>query len=470
VDCPAAPDLAGLAGGSEALDGAGCRSALLLPLRGREASLGLVCLVMTEPDRRFGPVEVQLAQGLVDRAGLALDNARLYREAQLANRLKDEFLATLSHELRTPLNAIVGWTTLLRSGQLDADAAARALETIDRNVRAQTRLIEDILDVSRIVTGKLKLHVQELALAPVVDAAIESIRPAAEAKGIRVQRVLDGTGVVMGDPARLQQVVWNLLANSVKFTPRGGRVHVRVWNVRSQVEVVVEDTGVGIAPAFLPHVFERFRQGDSSSTRPHGGLGLGLAIVRHLVELHGGTVEASSEGEGRGARFTVRLPTVAVAARSEPASTPVAREEGLSPLPSELRLDGLRVLVVDDESDTRELLATVLTQLGAVVVTASSGEEALALLARERPDVLLSDIEMPGSDGYTLIRRVRSLPAEQGGRVPAAALTAYARAEDRLSALLAGFQVHMAKPVQPAELAAVLVRLSGRQAPPALDA
>jgi CheY-like chemotaxis protein len=303
-----------------------------------------------------------------------------------------------------------------------------------------------------------------------VDAAIESIRPAAEAKGIRVQRVLDGTGVVMGDPARLQQVVWNLLANSVKFTPRGGRVHVRVWNVRSQVEVVVEDTGVGIAPAFLPHVFERFRQGDSSSTRPHGGLGLGLAIVRHLVELHGGTVEASSEGEGRGARFTVRLPTVAVAARSEPASTPVAREEGLSPLPSELRLDGLRVLVVDDESDTRELLATVLTQLGAVVVTASSGEEALALLARERPDVLLSDIEMPGSDGYTLIRRVRSLPPEQGGRVPAAALTAYARAEDRLSALLAGFQVHMAKPVQPAELAAVLVRLSGRQAPPAPDA
>jgi PAS domain S-box-containing protein len=441
-----------------------CASARVLPLSARGSTFGAILFARRStsdtPEGREG-----LARSLADRAGVALENARLYREAQDANRLKDEFLATLSHELRTPLNAIVGWSKLLRSGQLDPATAARAIETIDRNAAVQTQLIEDILDVSRIVAGKLRLNLRAIDLAPVVEAAVEAVKPTAEAREIRVRLALDrSAGLVAGDADRLQQVIWNLLSNAIKFTPRGGHMEVRLARVRSHVEVTVTDTGMGIKPQFLPYVFERFRQGDSSSTRPHGGLGLGLAIVKHLVESHGGAVDAESDGEGRGATFRVQLPVAAVTALPAERST---REDKLAERMMVAReapgLSGLKVLVVDDEPDTREILVTVLKGLGVVPTAAANAKDALRLLGEQRPDVLLSDIEMPDIDGYSLIRQVRTLPEELGGMVPAAALTAYARVEDRTAALAAGFQIHMAKPVKPAELAAALVSLASRR-------
>jgi PAS domain S-box-containing protein len=443
----------------------GCASALVLPLSARGSTFGAILLARrATSDTREG--REGLARSLADRAGVALENARLYREAQEANRLKDDFLATLSHELRTPLNAIVGWSKLLRSGQLDAATAVRAIETIDRNAGVQTQLIEDILDVSRIVAGKLRLNLRAIELAPIVETAVEAVKPTAEAREIRVQMVLDrSAGLVAGDADRLQQVIWNLLSNAIKFTHRGGHMEVRLARVGSHVEVTVADTGMGIKPQFLPYVFERFRQADSSSTRPHGGLGLGLAIVKHLVELHGGTVDAESEGEGRGATFRVQLPVAAVSAL--PAGDRSTREDKLAERVMVAReapgLSGLKVLVVDDEPDTREILVTVLKGLGVVPTAAANAKDALRLLGEQRPDVLLSDIEMPGVDGYSLIRQVRNLPEELGGLIPAAALTAYARAEDRMAALAAGFQIHMAKPVKPAELAAALVSLASRR-------
>ncbi len=406
-------------------------------------------------------------------------------EAEAANRMKDEFLATLSHELRTPLNAMLGWTQMLRTRKFNEATTARALETIDRNTRSLATLIEDILDVSRIIRGKLHLNLSPVELVSVIEAAIDTVRPAAQAKEIQIESTLDpSVGLILGDANRLQQVVWNLLSNAVKFTPKRGRVDVRLsvvsgqWSVVSgqspqttdngqrttdnYVQISVNDTGKGIARNFLPYVFERFRQADSTTTRSQGGLGLGLAIVRHLVELHGGTVHADSPGEGQGAMFSVRLPLVSVLTQANNPSLVSSTVEDKVPNDSQPALEGLRVLVVDDEADARELLVTILEQYGVEVTAVATASEVLEVLPQLKPDLLVSDIAMPGEDGYSLIRKVRALNAEQGGQIPAVALTAYARAEDRTRAIAAGFQLHIAKPVNPEELAAVVANLAGR--------
>jgi PAS domain S-box-containing protein len=397
----------------------------------------------------------------------ALDREQAARQrAEEASRAKDEFLATVSHELRTPLNSILGWARLLRSGSLDDVTAARALETIERNTISQAQLIEDLLDISRITTGKLRLNVQQIELDAVIRAAIDSVRPAADAKGIRLQSVLDTfTGTLLGDPERLQQVVWNLLSNAVKFTPRGGHVQVQLERVDSHLELTVADTGRGIAPAFLPYVFERFRQADASMTREVGGLGLGLAIVRHIAELHGGSVSVASEGEGRGAAFTVRLPLTL--SRRDTRAEERVHTTAWEPVPflGGNGLAGVRLLAVDDEVDTRDLLAHVLAGCGADVRTAASVRDALELLDSGdgwTADVLVSDVGMPVEDGYALIRAVRGHASEHVRRVPALALTAYARAEDRVRLISAGFEAHLPKPVEPAELVAVVESLTRR--------
>lgn len=390
------------------------------------------------------------------------------RKAENANRLKDEFLATLSHELRTPLTSILGWSRMLRSGNLAPEPAGRALEIIERNAQAQNALIGDILDVSSIITGKLRLDVRAVELSSVIEAAADAVRPAAEAKHIKLQVLIDpSTGQVSGDSDRLQQVVWNLLTNAVKFTPKGGRVQVRLECVNSHVEITVSDSGQGIPPEFLPFVFDRFRQADQNSTRIHGGLGLGLSIVKQLVEMHGGTVSAGSAGERQGTIFTVALPRLVV--RHDRQTTqrvhPTANtSEPATPSPDcPPPLEGLHVLVVDDEADTRELLRAVLEGCGSQVSTAASAAEALTLLETTKPDVLLSDIGMPNQDGYALIRAVRAREArENSNRIPAVALTAYARVEDRVRALKAGFQVHVPKPIEPVELTAVVASLVNR--------
>jgi PAS domain S-box-containing protein len=385
-------------------------------------------------------------------------------EAEAANQLKDEFLATLSHELRTPLTAILGWAKLLADGQVAGEKTADAFAAIYRNARSQAQLVDDLLDVSRIITGKLRIEVAPVNLGAVVEAAAAVVRPASASKGVGLYVNLDAEApTVNGDPARLQQVVWNLLSNAVKFTPPGGRVEARVSRAGSQIEVAISDTGQGIEPEFLPYVFERFRQADMGTTRRHGGLGLGLAIVRHLVELHGGTVMAESEGEGKGSTFTMRLPVRAV---RDTEQTPTCVEKAALPggafdaSAAISRLEGVKVLVVDDEPDARRLLTEVLERSGAEVLTAASAVEALEMLQAWRPHVLLSDIGMPDGDGYELIQRVRELPEERGGRTPAAALTAYAGPFDRARALSEGFQLHVAKPVEPAELTAVVASLA----------
>ncbi len=419
----------------------------------------------------FTEREERVLAGIAVQAAVALDNAQLFRQtatareqAETANRSKDEFLATVSHELRTPLNAILGWTQLLFATGDDAERRRRGLETIERNAKLQTQLIDDLLDVSRIISGKMRLDVQATDLAMVIDAAVEAIRPAAEAKQIQLRRVLDpSAGPVTGDPARLQQVVWNLLSNAIKFTPKDGKVEVRLERVNSHVEILVSDTGSGISPEFLPYVFDRFRQVDGSTTRRHGGLGLGLAIVRHLVELHGGTVRVKSPGDGQGSTFTVELPlSIAHLAPGEGRVHPQTEDLATDPCQEnpKLNLKGIRVLVVDDEPDARETLQQILEHCDAEVRTADSAAEALRMVEEWLPDVLLSDIGMPGEDGYQLIRRVRQLSPERGGRTPAAALTAFARGEDRRRALLAGFQMHVAKPVDIQELAAVVASLA----------
>jgi signal transduction histidine kinase len=384
------------------------------------------------------------------------------RQAEEANRLKDEFLATLSHELRTPLNAILGWAQMLRSGRLDTPTTTRALETIERNARAQAQLIADILDVSRIITGKLRLEVGPVAMPRVVESVLDSVRPAADAKTIRLAVSLDpGVTPILGDADRLQQVIWNLLSNAIKFTSKGGLVEVGLRQGDSGLEVQVRDTGIGIRPDFLPYVFDRFRQAESSITRSHGGLGLGLSIVRHLVELHGGTVHVDSPGEGQGTTFSVRLPVrspESAAERLGAGARPQEVEEEEAPSPPPLA--GLHVLVMDDEADTRDLVAMALAHGGARVTAVSSVAAALDALDREIPDALVSDIGMPGEDGYSLMRKVRLRAADQGGRLPALALTAYARAEDRQQALTAGFQVHVPKPVDPDRLVAAVADLA----------
>jgi len=398
---------------------------------------------------------------------LLASEQRARKEAEQVNRMKDEFLATLSHELRTPLNAIVGWTHILRTGPLDPVRTQQAIDTIARNAHLQAQLISDILDVSRIIAGKLRLELRPVDLADVVRSALETVRPAAEAKGIRVDCVLDpAAGPLTGDAGRLQQVAWNLLSNAIKFTPRGGRVGVRIERVDSSTRLTVEDNGPGVAPDFLAHVFERARQHDSSSTRTYGGLGLGLAIVRHLVELHGGTVDAANRIDGSGAIFRVTMPSPALfAAEREGRTETEVRAEDRPWTPSGRPLAGVSVLVVDDDEDARNLLQFVLERSGAVVITVGSAAEAVQALRERRPDALLADIEMPGEDGYSLMARVRALPAEEGGAVPAAALTAYAGAQDRLRALQAGYQHHVAKPVSPADVTLAVLTLLGL-APP----
>jgi len=396
------------------------------------------------------------------RLSLAREQAAR-EEAEAASRAKDEFLAVLSHELRTPLNAVYGWANILKAGEIDEATAARGLDAIVRNANAQVQLIDDLLDVSRIVSGKIRLDVQRVDLVPVVRAALDSISPAAAAKGIRVQTVLDPrAGPITGDPNRLQQVVWNLLSNAVKFTPKGGRIQIHVQRINSHVELVISDTGQGIGPELLPFLFERFRQGDSSTTRQHEGLGLGLALVKYLTELHGGTVSASSLGPGNGATFTVKLPlTIAQGApEAEPREHPTAATLMERTLAGP-RLDGLRILVVDDDQDSLDLASAILSGAGAVVTTSRSAAEALELVRHGRPDVLISDIEMPGEDGYALIRKVRGLDRSSGGATPAVALTAYGRVEDRLRTISAGYSMHVPKPVQPVELTTIVASLAG---------
>lgn len=429
----------------------------------------------------FDADELALMQSVCDQVATALERAHLLAKLQhqteeliQANRSKDEFLATLSHELRTPLNAMMGWSTLLRTRQFDQATAARALETIERNTKSLAQLIEDLLDVSRIISGKIRLTLHPVHLIPVIQAAIDTVHPAAEVKNIQILTDLDPTvGTVMADATRLQQVIWNLLANAIKFTPNGGRVAVQLTARQGKgsslnktelpsfdaAQIIVTDTGKGISSAFLPHVFDRFRQADSKTTRAQGGLGLGLSIVRHLVELQGGTVLADSPGEGQGATFIVELP---LGGSTTPPTDPLP---GSTPSPVDTTsalirpLSDIRVLLVDDEADARELGAMILEQAGATVITVASAEAAIDTLIRLQPQVLISDIGMPGEDGYTLIRKVRALAVTQGGQVPAIALTAYARAEDRWQALQAGFQQHITKPISPPALIAAVTRL-----------
>jgi signal transduction histidine kinase/CheY-like chemotaxis protein len=446
------------------------RSCIEAPVRSRAGEL-LGGLFLGHPDPGFFKQrDERMITGLAAHAAIALDNAHLYREAQearasaeTANGLKDAFLATLSHELRTPLTAISGWAHLLQRGKLSAEETVRAVETIIRNAAAQNQIIDELLDVSRIITGKLQLDLQPLDVSTVIKAAVGTITPAANAKGINLTIIEDPAGsYVMGDPERLQQVFWNLFANAIKFTSRGGRVRVRIESVGSNIEVVVSDTGAGITKEFLPRVFERFSQDDSSSTRKTRGLGLGLSIARQLLELHGGTIEAASPGLGQGSTFTVRFPRSPVTPGS-PDSRVYSRAERVLRLDDGPDLTGIRVLVAEDDEDARGLIEKVLEAQGAAVKTVASTREALDTLAAEAFDVLVSDIEMPGEDGYQLIRELRLRPAQQGGAVPAAALTAYARTEDRLRALRAGFQLHLAKPVQPSELVTVVASLAARR-------
>ena len=439
------------------------RSYLAVPVMGRDGQvLGGLFFGHSRPGV-FTEIHGQLAEGVAGWAAVALENARLYVEARTANRMKDEFLAVLSHELRTPLSAIVGYSRLLRGGMLNEEKAQRGLEALDRNAALLTQIVEDVLDVSRIISGKLRLDVQPVDLPLVVHNAIATVQPSADAKQVRVQTVIDpGVGPIAGDRDRLQQVAWNLLSNAVKFTPRGGRVQVRLERVNSHVELIVADTGVGIAPEFLPHVFERFTQGDGTTTRKTGGLGIGLAIVRHIVEMHGGTVAAASAGENQGATFRVRLPVMIVHPQPRPSTGEHPRSERFAPLRTLGDLSGVRVLAVDDDPDSLALLRTVLETAGAEVTTLSVPDQVVEGIRVTQPDAVLLDLGMPELDGYEVIRRIRASNDVSVRQVPAAALTAFARAEDRTRALQSGFEMHLAKPVDPGELVAAVATLVRR--------
>ncbi len=442
----------------EILRQVGFKSVMTVPLRTQTRILGVISFISAESGRQYNLTDLQLAEELARRASLAIDNAQLYwvaqrdrTKAESANRVKDEFLAVLSHELRSPLNPILGWTKMLRSKRLDAVKTDQALETIERNVKLQAQLIEDLLDVSRILQGKMTLNVAPVNLVATIAAALETVRLAADAKSIQIKTNFNPvSGTVSGDMNRLQQVIWNLLSNAVKFTPSGGRVEIQLKQVGMYAQIQVKDTGKGINPEFLPHVFEYFRQEDGTTTRQFGGLGLGLAIVRHFTELHGGTVEASSPGLNLGATFTVRLP-LNVTEQQLPSDD--------SDLETVADLAGIRILVVDDDADIRELSAFILTQAGAQVTTAASAVQALVLLNQSVPDLLLCDIGMPEMDGYALIRQIRKWSHKQGGTLPAIALTAYAGEINQQQALAAGFQMHIPKPVEPEMLMQAIVQL-----------
>jgi PAS domain S-box-containing protein len=402
----------------------------------------------------------------VEREELLQSERAARSEAERSGRMKDEFLATLGHELRTPLNAIFGWSQVLRRSRGVDPEVAEAVKVIERNARAQAQIIEDLLDMSSIISGKIRLHMQRADLASVLEAAITAVRPTADAKGVRLQVAIDrNAGAVNGDPNRLQQVFWNLLTNAVKFTPKGGLVSISLERVDSRCEVTVVDDGMGIDAAFLPHVFERFRQADASTSRRHGGLGLGLSIVKQLVELHGGTIAAASAGRGKGSTFTVMLPAVAVFTAAAPKETRAlslrSLSAGLATDAPRANLEGIKVLVVDDEPDARSLIERLLQECEATVTTAGSASEALEQVGRDKPDLLLSDIGMPQEDGYALIRRIRNLEGD-AGRIPAIALTAYARAEDRVRAIEAGYQSHLPKPVEAVKLVTMVASLVNR--------
>ena len=397
-----------------------------------------------------------------ERSALLMRERDLRKHAEEADRLKDEFLATLSHELRTPLTSILGWASLVRNGEVEGPNVDRALETIERNARSQARLIDDLLDVSRIITGNLRLDLRPIDLAPIVDAAIDGLRPTAGAKQIQLHSHSDTKGcLVRGDPNRLRQIIWNLLLNAIKFTPRAGSVTVRLNCVEPHAQLIVSDTGEGISAEFLPYAFDRFRQAEGSMSRRQGGLGLGLAVVRHLVELHGGNVRAESGGEGQGSTFTVDLPLAVERrdpARAEDRKREIERRKG----ERLARLDGLRVLLVEDDDDSRWLLGTMLKRQGATVTSTSSSLEALNAFETGAPDVVISDLGMPEENGLELMRKLRMFPAGRGGLVPAIALTGYATPKDRERALAAGFQLHLAKPVEASELIAAIFSLVGR--------
>ena len=439
------------------------RSYLAVPVKGVTGGvLGGLFFGHSQPGV-FTEQHERLAEGIAAWASVALENARLYVEAQEANRTKDEFLAVLSHELRTPLNAILGYARLLRGGILTGEKADRGLQTLERNATWLTQIVEDVLDVSRIISGKIRLDVQAVSLPLIVDNAVATVQPASDAKGVRLQTIIDPrVGPVSGDPDRLQQVVWNLVSNAVKFTAKNGRVQVRLERVNSNVEIVVSDTGIGIRPDFLPYVFERFRQAEAGTTRKTGGLGLGLAIVRHIVEMHGGTVDASSAGEGQGATFRVRLPVMIVQVQEPEARREHPRTERVQPLTGLGDLRGIRVLAIDDEEDALTLLRTVLETAGAEVTTVASSPAALERIGATRPHVLVIDLGMPEMDGFELIARIRASADPQIRDVPAAALTAFARSEDRTKALRSGFEMHLAKPVDPGELVASVATLVRR--------
>jgi PAS domain S-box-containing protein len=439
------------------------RSYLAVPVRGLRGDVIGGLFFGSSRVGVFTEQHERIVEGIAGWATVALENARLLVEARDANRMKDEFLAVLSHELRTPLNAIVGYSRLLRGGLLSGDKLARALETLERNANWLTQIIDDVLDVSRIVSGEIRLDVQPVQLPVIVDNAVATVQPAADARGVRIQTIVDpGVGPISGDPDRLRQVLWNLLTNAVKFTGRGGRVQVRLERVNSHVEISVSDTGVGITPDFLPFVFERFRQADASTTRATGGLGLGLAVVRHLVEMHGGSVDAASAGTDAGSTFRVRLPLMIVHPQTPQVPREHPRTTSSAPLGPLDDLSGVRVVAVDDEADALGLLRIVLEAAGAEVSTFASPAVALGALAGERPDALIVDVGMPEMDGYDFIRRLRSSAEPSVRDVPAAALTAFARAEDRTRALQSGFEMHLAKPVDPGELVASVATLVRR--------
>jgi PAS domain S-box-containing protein len=427
------------------------------PVRdGRDHIVGVVGMFIDIAERK---------QAEREREELLARERQAREMAEAVNRSKDEFLALVSHELRAPLNAMLGWARILKTRKVDEAMMARAIDTIERSAESQQQLVDDLLDTARIITGKLRLEVMPVDLMPVIEAAVDVVRPAAEAKGIDIELALDTeTGIITGDSGRLQQVIWNLLSNAVKFTPQNGHIEVRLSRVDPHVQISVSDTGRGINPEVLPYVFDRFHQADSSSTRRYGGLGLGLSLVRHLVELHGGTISAESAGEGRGSTFTINLPLRAVRAPSEDLDHRSLTGDGGTAF--QAALSDLRVLVVDDETNARELVTAVLEQYGARVTAVASVAEALMVIRAGEPalspDVIISDLGMPDEDGYTLIHRVRELDAERGRQIPAVALTAYGRATDRIRALSAGFQMHVAKPVEPVELAMVVASLTGR--------
>jgi PAS domain S-box-containing protein len=436
----------------------GIFSWMIVPLRSRGRVLGAISFVSSDSQRRFTEVDLRHAEEFARRASVAIDNAMLYRDAQEANRAKDEFLATLSHELRTPMTSILGWARLLRMG-LPADEESGAVEAIEKSALVQAQLIDDILDVSRIISGKLRVDPVPVDLRTIAEAALTTVHPAAQAKNIEILTSFPPTlPAVAGDEGRLQQVIWNLLSNAIKFTPRGGTVTLRIATVGSLLRLTVQDTGEGISADFLPHVFEAFRQADSSTTRVHGGIGLGLAIVRYIVELHGGRATVESAGTEKGSMFTVELPVLesAMQLSLHPAETPSRHvPPSASPLPS---LDGIKVLAIDDQPYTRDIVAAILRRCGAEVTTASSVREGRESMSQQAPDVIVCDIAMPQEDGYAFVRELRANPDVNIASLPVIALTAFGRAEDQESALTSGFDDYLKKPVEPADLANAVLR------------